>query len=1634
MDWRKLSTACALAVVLVGAAYLRFVGLNWDSFQHLHPDERFLTMVETSIAPVRGGLSEYFDTDTSTLNPYNSGHGFFVYGTAPIFIVRYTADIINVLRTEWLVSESGWRAAVAGWLLGAPDAPGPLAQMGAGYDQVHLVGRAVSALSDIAAIAILFLVALRLYRDRRVALLAALLSAFAVLQIQQSHFFTVDAVSNVFVVGGIYFAARALDDMRWRNYLLFGVMLGLSVASRINTAPLALTIALAAFGYLVRAHRTETELSSTTMIESPLWRPLLLRLAAAAGISLLVFRIGQPYAFQGPSIFSLSLNEQWLNNMREIRGQVGGDVDFPPNHQWTNRPALIFPFENMVRWGMGYALGLTVWAGMAVAGWQMLRGRWRRHLIPVVWSGLYFAWQGTQWVKPMRYFLPIYPTLILLGAWLLVYLWDRAAARVAETTDGNGSIEAARLEEFWRRNLTRLPTLPRGAQRIISLALIIIVVAASGAWAFAFSRIYTRPVTRVAASEWIYQNVPGPINLEISSPAGETQIPLAVPYDYVFQDGQTFEQQFVAREDGVLQEIFIPHLGDPSGDAAAEQFIITVDGVSGGSQGASAAAVLNTDLAASDDPRGGGYTLQLDRPLELRKGEGYRIGATALAGGPVSIAGATVVNETSWDDGLPLRFGGYDAFGGLYTGLNFELYWEDDETKLDRMLDYLEQADYIFISSNRQYGSIPRLPMRYPLTIRYYEALFSGELGFDPVYVNESAPSIGPFVISDQDAEEPFTVYDHPKVLIFKKSDAYSPEQARAILGSVDLSEVVFMIPSEVTAAPTALFLPEDRLAEQRAGGTWSESFDASNLLNSRRWLGVIVWWEVAQLMGWLLFPLVFLALRGLPDKVAKTAALLATAWGAWLLASARLLDYSGATLWFVFGLLVLLSVVVFVRQRTAITMWVRTHWRYAVVTEAVFLVFFGVFLYIRWRNPDLWHPSYGGEKPMDFSYFNAVLRSTSFPPYDPWFAGGYINYYYFGFVIVGALTKMLGIVPAFAYNLILPLWFALTATGAFGAAYNLVAFRESTAAGVVGRRASPYLAGIGAATLMALLGNLGQLDTFYKAILRVTDDVQAISIPVLEQLQRTAIGLYRIVVEQRLVPIGTGEWYWNATRIIPTTGGETVPITEFPFFTFLYADLHAHLIVLPLTLLAIAWALSTVFDARRTRRFGESALHWVLGGLVIGVLGPTNTWDLPTYLALGAVALGYAELRRRQKFDFDWLVGSAWRVLLLVVLANAFFSPFSKWFGTGYGSIELWSGSNTTLTAYLKIHGLFLFLIVTLLLMETRRWMQQTTLDQLDGLRDLAGPVIAGLSLFAVVVLVLWLVFDIHIAPVVLPLILWTGLLMVRPGQSPERRAVFGLVGLGLVLTLSVELVRLEGDIARMNTVFKFYLQVWTMFSVAAGAALAWVWPQLDAWRSGNARAWRAGLAALVFAAGLYTVLAGAAKMRDRMAPDAPATLDGLAYMKYARYNDQGQEIALAPDYDAIRWMQDNVVGSPVIVEVNATEYKYGSRFTINTGLPGVVGWNWHQRQQRSVVPPSLVTDRVNDIAAFYATTDLAETTWFLEKYDVEYIIMGGYERAYYGDAPQAKFDQMAASGQLEVAYRNDSTVIYEVANLSAQ
>ncbi|MBI3538138.1 MAG: hypothetical protein HY070_11355, partial [Chloroflexi bacterium] len=561
-----------------------------------------------------------------------------------------------------------------------------------------------------------------------------------------------------------------------------GAAFGLALAGRINIAPVAAVLIAAA---LLRAYlaaeksRADAENSAGSLAGDVALQvramygarelndnfsappaPRVSRLAIfsrAFGelvvctlVALILFRIFQPYAANGPNFFAPRLpkidlskgaftfgldvalswaggvNPAFADNMNSINDFISGKVDFPPNHQWTDRPAYIFPFENIVLWGLGLPLGLAAWAGFAFAAYQLIFKKQWQHLLIFVWIGLTFAYTGQQFAKTIRYFLQLYPFFCLLAAWGLFQLWDRltrviASREAAKQSPSYKEFASSRTSFLAMTDLVRLA-------RFGVIALFAIVIGYTLFWSLAFTSIYTRPVSRVTASRWIFNNVP---------------------------------------------------------------------------------------------------------------------------------TGTVIANE-HWDDPLPLRVDGKDPFGGMYRGLKsssdglMQWYAEDTPEKRAQAIAWLDEADYIVLSSNRLYKAIPRLPMRYPLTTKYYEWLFDGAFGFENVAIIHSRPELFGIQINDDDAEESFTVYDHPQVLIFKKSARYLHDQTAALFNGIDLTEVYRFQPVQATQAKTALLLTASDADAQRAGGTWRDIFDPDDFINR---IPVIGWLALIEILGAITFP-----------------------------------------------------------------------------------------------------------------------------------------------------------------------------------------------------------------------------------------------------------------------------------------------------------------------------------------------------------------------------------------------------------------------------------------------------------------------------------------------------------------------------------------------------------------------------------------------------------------------------------------------------------------------------------------------------------------------------------------------------------------------------------------------------------
>jgi uncharacterized membrane protein len=161
-----------------------------------------------------------------------------------------------------------------------------------------------------------------------------------------------------------------------------------------------------------------------------------------------------------------------------------------------------------------------------------------------------------------------------------------------------------------------------------------------------------------------------------------------------------------------------------------------------------------------------------------------------------------------------------------------------------------------------------------------------------------------------------------------------------------------------------------------------------------------------------------------------------------------------------------------------------------------------------------------------------------------------------------------------------------------------------------------------------------------------------------------------------------------------------------------------------------------------------------------------------------------------------------------------------------------------------------------------------------------------------------------------------------------------------------------------------------------------------------------------------------------DRFKGSRAVTLDGTAFMRTAVYIDEGRPVTLDWDRQAIDWLRRNVRGIPTILEANTPLYRWGSRVSIYTGFPTVIGWDWHQKQQRSVLPGQIIDRRIQDVRTMYNSTDEAETVQLLHEYHVRYVYVGPLEKLYYEAPGLAKFDQ--SGGPWNLVYQNDQVKIF--------
>ena len=797
--------------------------------------------------------------------------------------------------------------------------------------------------------------------------------------------------------------------------------------------------------------------------------------------------------------------------------------------------------------------------------------------------------------------------------------------------------------------------------------------------------------------------------------------------------------------------------------------------------------------------------------------------------------------------------------------------------------------------------------------------------------------------------------------------------------------------------ARKTLLLSSQQIAQDQQSPPFGLQFPAHSFANT---FPVFSWWLAIALLGGLAFPLVFAALRGLSDRgyiFGKVLGMLLLAYLAWILACLRLVAFSHLSTVMVVGMLLAGSAALFYLQRRALIEFLRRRWRLLLLEEGLFTLAFLLFVGIRALNPDLWNIYLGGEKPMEMAFLNAILRSPYMPPLDPWYAGGYINYYYYGYILCGAFIKLTGVAPTTAFNLAIPTLFALTFTGAFSLVYSLA------------RRFPVALLG---GYFAALIGN-------FDGLLQLKDQLGM-------ALKHLAVPLFD---------------YWRSSRIIPYT------INEFPFWSFLFADLHPHVIDMPVAIFMLGIVAAILVS-------GESILHndvgsrlrlnwsslplYALAAFVFGSLTCINPWDMPVYALLTAAALLIRTVVDSRGWSARARAASVLVALLIYIslcgLAYLFYLPFyasyQQLYVNGLGLVSL----ATKLSDYLTINDLWIFLTVSFFMLELYRWWMRR-LAAKDGAsgqglsfaRRAVARRVCGYVLLCAVVLACAALLGLKALLVTL---IAAGVFLLVGQRDPRTRFICLLLVAGLCISLGLEIVYvrdfLDGGIyERMNSVFKFSLQAWFCFAVGGALAAQRLWKHLAGFAR---RAWLAALVLLVISNSLFLSLGTLARIHDHQrwvqgqppvfSADYTPTLDGAAFI-HAWYPG---------DAAAIAWMNQYIAGSPVILEaIEPYSFSWFARVSVYTGLPDVLGWPDHVAEQRY---SEQVLNRMADVGIIYTTPDPNQANQLLRFYHVRYIYVGELEREAYASQSTTgldKFNRMVGSG-LRIVYRQYGVTIYEV------
>tara|TARA_Y100000590_G_scaffold468315_1_gene650639 strand:+ start:4976 stop:7306 length:2331 start_codon:yes stop_codon:yes gene_type:complete len=773
--------------------------------------------------------------------------------------------------------------------------------------------------------------------------------------------------------------------------------------------------------------------------------------------------------------------------------------------------------------------------------------------------------------------------------------------------------------------------------------------------------------------------------------------------------------------------------------------------------------------------------------------------------------------------------------------------------------------------------------------------------------------------------------------------------------------------------------------------------------------LDTVIWLIVIELIGLASFPFCYYLLPFLRDRgycVSKPIGILILGYFVWMLSVLNLLPSIQPT---IIGLtigFIGLSIFVSYKNRRELKLFFNENLKVVIVTELVFMFFLLFWIIYKTYDPNINHT----EQPMDFGFFNASIRSVYGHPQDPWLSGNSIDYYYFGYWILGTITEMVGMATEVAYNLSIALIAALSASCIFGLGVNLVSFNSN-------KSSNPYIAGAAGVVLLMMIGNLQVVLEFLRFnLIGSIEFWNWVSIQGLVTLPETAGNLWRPTEHW---------WWWHATRVINTIqDGATIDyvIHEFPFFSFMLGDLHPHMVSIPflLTFISFCWNyFRTPFKGINSFPFISSL---VLGAFLFGSISFINMWELPVTFSIFAIIVLIKIYIHTKKSVGVSHIKEIMIVPTMVILGSLMFLPNLMNFTSQVEGIGVLDSNMTRFFHFILVWGVHLPIIVSMVLY----WFWKTDLDHNWKRTGFIALLIALGPYFVWGVAAVWLnmsfadlfsqLMHVSFTIVMIGFSIYS-LFWFAERKQPEYAKIFTLVltVIPFMLLMGAELFYIDdsfsGGSERMNTVFKFYYQSWILFSIVAGISIYYgrhIISKLFGVQRIFGELWKFACVILICSAFYYVPATLDTRTNSFQSSQ---TLNGLQFI--AKTNRD--------EYEAIKFLQKDKDASAVLVEAPGGGYNDYGRISSSTGIPTLIGWIGHETQWRGT--NDAFEARLIDVANIYTSPNLEITKAILSKYNVKYVYIGHREVGHFTEEQLGKFGLF-----MDLVFNSGNVYIYQI------